>query len=473
MNNRRRTEWYSVRLLRHGRTEYHSVLRQVFIDRANSGTRTDAVDPVMHAEVIAIGDEITSGQTLDTNSAWLSRRLEELGLRTLYHTTVGDDFDALAAVFHAAVQRADVVVATGGIGPTDDDITRQCVAQVAGRELVLDADSLEHIRAMFAKFGRPMPERNRRQAMFPQGAQAIPNPHGTAPGIAIDLPRKEAGPCSLFVLPGVPAEMRTMWEDTVRGAIRRLGGGRTIVRHRKIRLFGAGESQVEAMLPDLIRRGRQPRVGITASQTVITLRITAQGATEEECEAAMRPTVRIIRECLGERIFGEGDDELEHAVVRQLRRRNKTLATAEWATGESGTAGLIAQRLGAVDAGRASYLAGLVVADDATAIRLLDIPPDLLDQHTSCSAQVTAATAQSLRRRFAVDLSLAVSPFPPSDPDAAQPACSYVAVADADGVQVKSYPFTVQPPLRKVFTANRALNQLRLALRRSDGARGC
>src|SRR4030042_1104110 len=144
----------------------------------------------MHAEIIAIGDEITSGQLLDTNTQWLSQQLEERGVRVLYPTTVGDELDACAGVFRAAIARADVVLATGGLGPTSDDLTREAIARAVGRELVLDPKALEHVREMFARRRRQMPERNEQQALFPAGARMVHNPNGTAPGIDLEVPRQ-------------------------------------------------------------------------------------------------------------------------------------------------------------------------------------------------------------------------------------------------------------------------------------------
>lgn len=160
----------------------------------------------MIAEVISIGDELTSGQRLDTNSHWISERLGELGIRVMYHTTVADDLAANVDVFRAAAQRADIVVATGGLGPTADDLTREALAEVVGRPLVLDEPSLEYIRELFARFKRDMPERNRVQALFPQGSRIISNANGTAPGIWLDVPRQGTGDSHVFALPGVPAE---------------------------------------------------------------------------------------------------------------------------------------------------------------------------------------------------------------------------------------------------------------------------
>ena len=234
----------------------------------------------MHAEIVAIGDELTSGQRLDTNSQWISQQLEQLGIRTLFHTTVGDDLDAMVSVLQVAASRAPLVIITGGLGPTADDLTRQAMSQAADVQLQLDPGVLEHIEALFAHRSRQMPATNRIQAMFPWGSQVIPNPHGTAPGIDLVMAAQGSPSSRLFALPGVPAEMREMWFQTVQPRIQQQTGSQQVIAHHRVKCFGAGESQLEGMLPDLIRRGREPRVGITVHRATITLRSLRQAPTE-------------------------------------------------------------------------------------------------------------------------------------------------------------------------------------------------
>ncbi len=284
----------------------------------------------MKAEVISIGDEMTSGQRLDTNSRWLSQQLGDLGVTTIRHTTIADDLDANIDVFATAAQRADVIISTGGLGPTLDDLTRDALSAAFDAPLELDVASLTHIENMFAQRKRPMPERNRVQAMMPRGSRVIPNPHGTAPGIELAVPRLGQQPSRIFALPGVPAEMVEMWFGTVQGRVQEmLGPDIAPVMFHTIKLFGIGESDVEVQLPDLMRRDRYPRVGITVSRATISLRIVAQARSQAEFDALIAPTIAEIREAMGILIFGSGEDELEHALLRLLRERGQTLAVVE------------------------------------------------------------------------------------------------------------------------------------------------
>jgi len=413
---------------------------------------------MIHAEIVAIGDEITSGQLLDTNSPWLSQRLQELGVGVLYHSTVGDELEPCSEVFRQAIARADVVVATGGLGPTADDLTREALARATGRELQLDAVALEQIRAMFARRKRSMPPQNEQQAMFPAGSRVIRNPHGTAPGIDLEVPRQRRPPCRVFCLPGVPAEMIEMWHDRLAAAIRGLGGGRRIIR-RRINCFGAGESQIESMLPDLIRRGRHPRVGINASKTTIILRIAAEGESEEDCLAAIEPTVATIRQCLGTLVFGEEDEELQHAVVRLLRGRKQTLATVEWGTG-----GLVSEWLGGIDEVRGVYRGGLMVTDEAALRKLAWLSEAWPDAAGDALPRSVEAMASGCREQFGADYGLAVGPFPSPVPVGGEPQPVLFALASADGVQQKGIPFVGHPATLRIYAAKHALNFLRLAM---------
>lgn len=400
----------------------------------------------MHAEVIAIGDELTSGQRLDTNSQWLSERLGDLGIRVLYHTTVGDDLAANVRVFREAFDRADVLVCTGGLGPTADDLTRQALADATGTQLVLDEAALAHIRALFARRKRPMPERNVVQALFPAGSSVVPNPHGSAPGIDLSVPRAGRAPCRVFALPGVPAEMQEMWEQTVAPQLLAAIGPPRLIRHHRVKCFGVGESDLEQMLPGLIERGRTPSVGITVSQATITLRITAEGDDETACRQLMQPTLATIHECLGELVFGEEDDELQHAVIRLLRQRAARLAIAE-----GGSGGLLAHWLSEADPAGLTFVGGLVVRD---------MPHDPARLHD---------LATEVQQRFDVDHVVVVGPFPAGDSATREPGLLHFAVLHPGGFLARSSPFAGHPEILRPRAIKQALNLLRLELLRGGG----
>lgn len=392
----------------------------------------------MHAEVIAIGDELTSGERLDTNSQWLSQQLADLGIEVRFHTTVGDDLEANREVFRSAIDRAEFVVTTGGLGPTADDLTREALAAAVGAELVRDEAALAHIRQLFVSRGREMPERNARQAEFPAGATSIFNPNGTAPGVQMLVERVGRPPCQLFALPGVPAEMHEMWRATVGPTISAALPAPRVIRHRRLKCFGVGESHLEAMLPDMIRRGHEPRVGITVSAATITLRATASGSTEAEALATIEPALATMREKLGVLVFGEEDDELEHTVARQLAAAGQTVATAE-----SWSAGLLAHWLAGAGVLAESRVSGAGSVGEAAVMEL----------------------ARQVRAQSASDYGLAIGA-----PDETDPPRVAIALALDAGGAAKSFPLVGHPTIIKPRIAKLALNMLRLHLLNANEA---
>ena len=407
----------------------------------------------MNAEVLAIGDEITGGQLLDTNSQWLSQRLGELGVRVLYHSTVGDELQPCVDVFRRAIQRAEIVVSTGGLGPTADDLTREALAAAVDRPLVTAPEALAHIRELFARRKREMPKSNELQALFPAGSLVVPNPNGTAPGIDLTVPRAN-GRCRFFALPGVPAEMREMWQGYLEAALRGMDADGRVILRRNIKCFGMGESQLESLMPDLIRRGRIPRVGINASRATIILRIVAEGESQEHCRAQIESTAAEIREQLGTLVYGEGDDELPDVAVRLLRRHGQTLATAEIATG-----GLVAQWLAKAAGGDGPFRGGLVAADMAVMTRLLLLGPAT---PTADGESFARAMAIACREQFRTDLGLAVGALPSIGPSG-EAGQVHFALATAAGAETFHVSSGIHPDIVGDYCAKHAINRVRLA----------
>lgn len=410
----------------------------------------------MKCEILSIGSELTSGQNLDTNSQWLSRRLAETGIAVGWHTTVADDLDANIEAFRIASQRAGLVLATGGLGPTQDDLTREVLARVAGVALVENGESLRHIEEMFRRRNRTMPERNRVQALFPSGAEPIPNDRGTAPGIWMRL-----GGCWLAALPGVPSEMYAMFETQVRPRLLALGLSGGVLVQRKINTFGWGESAVEEKLLDLTRRGHVPEVGITVSDAVISLRILARAPTLTEAQAQIAPVEQTIRERLGPLVFGVDNEDLQDAVAALLECKRQSLATAE-----SVTAGMVGELLSNVPGVSAWFRGGIIAYDNRVKVELLGVPQTLIDTHGAVSAPVAEAMAVGCRTRLRTDLAVStVGVAGPNDLGPDKPVgLVYVGLAWSGGVSSVRFSWTGSRTEVQRRTAKLALNQVRLHL---------
>ena len=410
----------------------------------------------MKAEILSIGSELTSGQNLDTNSQWLSRRLAEIGIPVGWHTTIADDLEDNIAAFRIAAGRAGLVLASGGLGPTQDDLTREVLAQVAGVELVFHQESFEQIERMFARRKRSMPERNRVQALFPAGSEPIPNANGTAPGIWMTI-----GNCVIAAMPGVPSEMFAMFDTQVKPRLLQMGLGTGILMQRKINTFGLGESAIEEKLFDLTRRGHIPEVGITASDATISLRIFGRAATSAEAQAQIATVEQTIRTRLGDVVFGADDEELHDVVIRLLTEKRRTLATAEGVTG-----GLVASRLSRVPGASAFFRGGVVAYDNRVKTEMLGVSQALVEEHGAVSAPVAEAMAAGCRTRWRTDLAVSTAGVAGPGGGSAEKPVGLVVVGLAweGGVLSRSFSWGGTRSEVQSRTAKLALNCVRLHL---------
>jgi competence/damage-inducible protein CinA-like protein len=306
----------------------------------------------LHAEIIAIGSEILLGEVADTNSAAIARKLQTIGLPLHYTSAVGDDLGRMAAAIKQGLARSDVVITTGGLGPTVDDMTREAMALASGRPLVFDEALLRQVEERFRRWGRAMADNNRRQAYRPEGSAAIANPVGTAPCFIV-----EAEGHAAISLPGVPREMEYLMDEAVLPFLRqrfKLGG---IIKSRALKIAGAGESQVDAQVGDL-EKLENPAVGLNAHAGVVVVRITATAAGEEEADRLIAPVEAAVRERLGALVFGADADTLEGVVLAELGRRGETLAALE-----SGTGGRLAGKLAGAGRGGGAFAGGRVLGE--------------------------------------------------------------------------------------------------------------
>jgi nicotinamide-nucleotide amidase len=416
-----------------------------------------------------------------------------MGIPVHFHSTLADDLEENVAAFRIAAARANLVIITGGLGPTQDDLTREALAHLAGVELVFHEPSWQHILKLFAKRARTVPERNRVQAMFPAGSEPIPNAMGTAPGIwmsimrvarpeqgcegrgedaegphALRIPAQGVPPdATLFIaMPGVPSEMHAMFKCEVEPRLRKWAGSTGVIVERKINCFGAGESAVEEKLYDLTRRDHVPQVGITVNDATISLRIVAHAADADAANRQIEPVERTIRERLGDLVFGAGEEELQHAVAHLLKEKKQTLAVAESVTG-----GLIAHRLTQIPGISAHFRGGHVTYDDGIKAHVLGVPPMLLQEHGAVSGPVAEAMASACRERFAVDLALTTTGLagPDSDSSGKPVGLVYVGLAWQGGVRHFEYRWWGTRAEVQSRTAKLALNLLRLHLMRQAG----
>lgn len=415
----------------------------------------------MRAEIIAIGDELVSGQRLDTNSQWLSQRLGEIGIPVHWHSTVGDLHEDNLSVFRNAAERADLIFTTGGLGPTADDLTREVIAEVSGQPLELHEEVLEHIANLFSSRGRDMPDRNRVQAMFPKGSRVVHNPHGTAPGIDIAWQVNDKHHTRLIALPGVPAEIKDMWSDSVQQTVLGLTGKPLrVIQYRCLKCFGVGESDLERRLPDIIRRGREPQVGITVSRATITLRIAAIAESEDACQSLIAPTEQLIRETLGTLVFGEEDDEIQDSVLRLLQQQNKTLAVVENATG-----GLVANWMSEVDPLHQHFLGG-IVAPFRPAASSLDKAKSSNQRFviSTSSKEELEQLARLAHREFEADYIVVVGASPErlelSEDDADRHSVRF-AFFDGQRVISAAHPVAGHPDIIRHRTAKQAIDLVR------------
>jgi nicotinamide-nucleotide amidase len=414
----------------------------------------------MRAEIIAIGSELTSGQSLDTNSQWLSAQLGSLGIPVVVHTTISDELDLDVSAFKIAASRADLVIMTGGLGPTQDDLTREALAATARVGLFLDPGSLTAIEAFFARRSRAMAERNKVQAMFPEGAEPLPNPVGTAPGVCMDVGRS-----IFFCLPGIPSEMRVMFREQVVPRLQSRNLIQRVILYRKINLFGRGESDIEAEAMDLTARGRVPEVGITAHEATISFRIRGEGTTREEALLQTEPTARTIYERFGALVVGEGAVDVPEAVLEQLQRKSVTLATAESCTG-----GLVAQMITALAGVSPFYRGGVVTYSNEAKTTLLGVPEDLIRKHGAVSPEVAQAMAAAARTRLGADLVVSTTGVAgPSGGTLEKPVgLVYLGLATEAGTQIRR--LELGPEQSRDYIQRRsakiALNLVRLELLR-------
>lgn len=410
----------------------------------------------MNAMILSIGTELTTGQQTDTNAGWLSAELTRLGVLVERIVAVGDAHQPLREAIRQALDTADITMATGGLGPTADDLTRFALADAIGQPVEESVEALSQIQALFLRWQRPWHDANRVQALIPCGCVVIPNPRGSAPGIHY------TGKHEFFALPGVPSEMQSMFAEYVAPRLADRGGGRRTAIAR-LQTFGMSEARVGELIEELMQRDRNPLVGTTAAHAIIGIRILATGATESEAHALAAADLLEIRRRLGSVVFGEGEDTLEAAAAALLDAQGRTIAVAESCTG-----GLIAKRLTDIPGSSAYFLRGYVTYTNQAKSELLGVPQELIQRAGAVSEEVARAMALGCRKAARSDLALSVTGVAgPSGGTVEKPVgLVYVGLADTSGVVVKRLLLGDHLSRDEIRTraAHAAINLLRLRL---------
>lgn len=373
----------------------------------------------MTCELVFVGTELLLGDILNTNAQYLSRQLAAIGISVLHQSVVGDNPDRLRQVLETAFSRADTVLTTGGLGPTKDDLTKEVCADLFRKKLVPDEESLRRMRAYFDVKGVVMPKTNEKQAWMPEGAVIFENTNGTAPGCAMEKDGKR-----LLMLPGPPREMKAMFERSALPYLRQFSDG--VILSREIRTFGIGESSMAQIVSDLLDKDN-PTVAPYAKSGEAMLRVTAKATTEAEAKALLEPVTEEILQRLGGYVYGVDVPNIETAVVRELLRRNISVATAE-----SATAGLIAKRLTDIAGASAIFGCGIVSYQNKIKENLLGVDPQVLEKDSAVCETVAVQMAQGAKRQSGADLAVSITGLagPGKDDRGRDPGLAYLALTD-------------------------------------------
>lgn len=378
---------------------------------------------MLSAEIIAIGSELLTPEKTDTNSLWLTGRLNEIGIEVKLKTIVGDDAARLEETIRDAVKRSDVVILTGGLGPTEDDITRTVSARAAGRELVFHDRIVEHLRERFRAWGREMPEINKRQAYVIEGAEILPNPNGSAVGMAVDLDGK-----FLIILPGPPRENQPMFNDFVLPKLKEKAG-ETVFRKRILKVSGMGESAIDEAIAPIYSVYKNVQTSILFNKSEVEVHLTAQGGTVTEADAVNEEIAAKIVETLGIAVFSTDGEEMEEVVGKLLARKGATVSVAESCTG-----GLISQRLTEIAGSSRYFIEGVAAYANEAKIRTLGVAPAVIEQYGAVSAETAEAMARGMRERTGTDYAVSITGIAgPSGGSAEKPVGTvFIGYADAD-----------------------------------------
>ncbi|MBX7170011.1 MAG: competence/damage-inducible protein A [Pyrinomonadaceae bacterium] len=383
---------------------------------------------MLTAEIIAIGSELLTPTKTDTNSLWLTEKLNEIGIEVKLKTIVGDDKSRLEETIRDALKRSDIVLSTGGLGPTEDDITRTVSAQAVGRELVYLDELEQDLRERFKRWGREMPEINKRQAFIVDGAEVLPNPNGSAVGMLIEIDNKIFG-----ILPGPPRENQPMFTNFILPKLREKAG-EIYVRRKLLRVSGIGESAVDEAIAPIYKSYSNVETSILFNKSEIELHLSAQSKSESEADAILDELANKIVDKLGVAVFAMNGEKMEEVIGNLLKENKKTLSIAESCTG-----GLVARRVTEVSGSSEYFIEGAICYANEAKIRSLSVPKELIEEHGAVSAEVAEAMARGMREKAQTDYAISVTGIAGPTGGTEEKPVGLVFVGYADEFQAKSF----------------------------------
>jgi nicotinamide-nucleotide amidase len=410
----------------------------------------------MDAEIIAVGSELLTPYRLDTNSLYLTEELNGLGIEVRFKTVVGDDPERLAAVFRTAIRRSGLVILTGGLGPTEDDVNRNVVADVLGRRLIEVPEIRQRIQERFVSLGRSMAKNNLRQALVPEGAEWLANEQGTAPGIWL-----EQDGVTIVLLPGPPGELRAMFEAQCRPRLER-NAPKERIRTRVLKVVGLPESEVDERIAPIYKAYENPATTLLATPGAIEVHLRARAASDAEAEALLAELGDRIELALGDHVFSTHGESLEEVVGMRLVMKEKTVAVAESCTG-----GLLSERLTRTPGSSNFFLGGAVCYSNELKTKMAGVPQTLIEENGAVSKPVAQALAEGIRKRAGASLGIGITGI--AGPGGGTPekpvGLVYIALADEQGTEVREFRFPGKRDRIRQWASQAALEMIRRRLR--------
>ena len=408
----------------------------------------------MPAEIINVGDELLNGETVNTNASYLAKKIQELGIELNYQTSVADDSIRLQKVLKRALSRSSIIIITGGLGPTKDDITKNVVAGVLGKQLVLHESTLAKIQSKLQNLTSTIIKSNNRVALYPDGAEILDNPIGTAPGLIISENEKK-----IILLPGVPSELKAITEKSVIPYLARHKEKNHVIKHQILKVWGMPESQVGEILEDIMGENKNPLVGLRVDvEDGVKVSITARGGSVTIAQKLIEDMENTIKQKLGDCIYGTGETSMEKIVGMLLSLNKKTIAVAESVTG-----GLVAKKITDVPGSSNYFLSSMVTYSNESKIRDLRIPEELIKEHGTVSEQVCKAMALAIKNISSADMGLATTGIagPAGGVNEKSVGLTFIGLATELGCKVEKYLFSGTRDVIRIKTAQTALDMVR------------